>query len=186
MAPTPVQYAVVVASLGIASFILGILAEHKKPAAGEAITGKGVVICKYPYDPSIFLGYISTAFLIATSVCGYFSLFHPYEGKYVPKSAIFSSGWCTSYVSIALSSTIFAAIFLIWPTVQGHIHHTQNVHRDLDFDCPTAKTGLFGGGAFASLNSSLLWLISLMFATNAREDYFQDAAAAENSNDDLI
>lgn len=71
-------------------------------------------------------------------------------------------------------TSVFAAIFLIWPTVQGHLHHTRNVHTDLEFDCPTAKTGLLGGGAFASLNSSLFWLVSLMLATNAREDYFAD------------
>ncbi|KAK6158607.1 hypothetical protein DH2020_005921 [Rehmannia glutinosa] len=179
MALTPVQYAVVVASLGISSFIFGIFAELKKPVAGEAITGKGVVICKYPSDPSIFLGYISSALLVAASIAGYLSLFYPYKGKYVPRAAILSSRWCTSYFSIALVSTVFAAIFLIWPTVQGHIHHTKNVHTDLEFDCATAKTGLLGGGAFASLNSSLLWLISLMLATNAREDYFLDAESSE-------
>ncbi|GER39791.1 hypothetical protein STAS_16428 [Striga asiatica] len=179
MALTPVQYAMVVASLGTASFILGILAEIKKPAAGEAITGKGVIICKYPYDPSVFLGYISTALLVAASVAGYLSLFYPYKGKSVPRTAIFSSRWCTSYISIALGSTVFAAIFLIWPTIQGHIHHTKNVHTDLEFDCATAKTGLLGGGAFASLNSSLLWLVALMLANNAREDYFQDAESSE-------
>ncbi|KAL3613829.1 hypothetical protein CASFOL_041903 [Castilleja foliolosa] len=179
MALTPVRYAVVVAILGIASFIIGILAEIKKPIAGEAITGKGVIICKYPSDPSVFLGYISTGLLVAASVAGYLSLFYPYKGKSVPKAAIFSSKWCTSYIYVALSSTIFAAIFLIWPTIQGHIHHTKNVHTDLEFDCATAKTGLVGGGAFASLNTSLLWLISLMLATNAREDYFIDAESNE-------
>ncbi|GFP81589.1 hypothetical protein PHJA_000302200 [Phtheirospermum japonicum] len=169
----------VVASLGIASFIIGILAEIKKPAAGEVITGKGVIICKYPSDPSIFLGYIATALFVAASVAGYLSLFYPYNGKSVPKAAIFGSNWCTSYILVALSSTIFAAIFLIWPTIQGHIHHTKNVHTDLEFDCTTAKTGLIGGGAFASLNSSLLWLISLMLVTNAREDYFMDTGSSE-------
>lgn len=67
----------------------------------------------------------------------------------------------------------------MWPTIQGHIHRTKNVHADLEFECPTAKTGLLGGGAFASLNSSLFWLISLMLVMNAREDYFDDANKSE-------
>ncbi|KAL8536717.1 hypothetical protein ACS0TY_012050 [Phlomoides rotata] len=178
MALTPTQYGLVVASLGLASFISGILAELKKPAAGEVISGRGVIICKYPSDPSVIWGIISTAFLVATSVAGYLSLFYPYKGKSVPKAAIFSSTLCYSYIIVALGATIFAAIFLIWPTVEGQLHHTRNVHAHADVElesaCPTAKTGLLGGGAFASLNSSLFWLVCLMLVNNAREDYIAD------------
>ncbi|KAK6137165.1 hypothetical protein DH2020_029090 [Rehmannia glutinosa] len=164
MALTPVQYAVVVASLGISSFIFGIFAELKKPVAGEAITGKGVVICKYPSDPSIFLGYISSALLVAASIAGYLSFFiHT-------KANLFQGMQFSAPDGALLTSQLH---------FQGHIHHTKNVHTDLEFDCATAKTGLLGGGAFASLNSSLLWLISLMLATNAREDYFLDAESSE-------
>ncbi|KAI3468460.1 hypothetical protein Pfo_025123 [Paulownia fortunei] len=164
---------------GIHSFRRRIQERFPGPPAGEVISGKGVVICKYPSDPSIFLGYISTALLAAASIAGYRSLFYPYKGKSVPQAAIFGSQWCISYFSVALGTSVFAAIFLIWPTVQGHLHHTRNVHTDLEFDCATAKTGLLGGGAFASLNSSLFWLVSLMLATNAREDYFQDTEKNE-------
>ncbi|PIM98924.1 hypothetical protein CDL12_28588 [Handroanthus impetiginosus] len=179
MALTPVQYAVIVATLGLVSFICGIMAELKKPPAGEVIPGKGVVICKYSSDPSIVLGYISTAFLAAASIAGYCSLFYPYKGKSIPQAAIFSSNWCISYLAVAFATSVFAAVFLIWPTVQGHLHHTKNVHTDPNFDCPTAKTGLLGGGAFASLNSSLFWLVSLMLVVNVREDYFDDTEKKE-------
>lgn len=65
-----------------------------------------------------------------------------------------------------------AAAMLLWPTITEHIHLTRNVHQNLSYECPTAKTGLLGGGAFLSLDSSLLWLIALMLAGNAREDFF--------------
>lgn len=48
---------------------------------------------------------------------------------------------------------------------------TRNVHRNLETDCPTAKTGLLGGGAFLSLDSCLFWLVALMLADNVREDH---------------
>ncbi|KZV19797.1 hypothetical protein F511_18796 [Dorcoceras hygrometricum] len=174
MAVTPVQYAVVVAILGCASFILGVLAEMKKPPAGEVITGKDVVICRYPSDPSVFLGYASFALLSSATIVGYQSLFYPYKGKSVPRAAIFGSSWCTSFFFISVANSIFAAIFLLWPTITEQLHHSRNIHSNLDYECPTAKTGLLGGGAFVSLNASLFWLISLMLTTNVREDYFDD------------
>lgn len=65
-----------------------------------------------------------------------------------------------------------AAALLLWPTISEQLHITRNIHHNLQTDCPTAKTGLLGGGAFLSLNSALFWLVSLMLADNAREDYF--------------
>ncbi|KAK4435648.1 hypothetical protein Salat_0728300 [Sesamum alatum] len=173
MAVTPMRYALVVASLGVASFLFGVSAELKKPASGHAISGKGVVICKYSSDLSVVYGYISIALLAAACASGYHSLFYPYKGKGVPRTAIFGSRWCNSYVCVAFGTTVAAAAFLLWPTVEGHIHHIHNVHTDLESTCPTAKTGLLGGGAFMSLNSALFWLLSLMLVTNAREDYFE-------------
>ena len=67
-----------------------------------------------------------------------------------------------------------AAVLLLWPTVTEHLHLLHNVHRNLQTDCPTAKTGLLGGGAFVSLDAALLWLVALMLADNAREDYFEE------------
>jgi hypothetical protein len=63
---------------------------------------------------------------------------------------------------------------LLWPTIQEQIHQARNVHSNLNTDCPTAKTGLLGGGAFLSLDSSLFWLVALMLADNAREDYLDE------------
>lgn len=66
----------------------------------------------------------------------------------------------------------FGAALLLYTTISEHILLTHTVHHDLDTLCPTAKTGLLGGGAFASLDSALFWLLTLMFGSNVREDYF--------------
>ena len=63
---------------------------------------------------------------------------------------------------------------LLWPTITEQLHLSHKVHHNLQTDCPTAKTGLLGGGAFLSLDSALFWLVSLMLADNAREDYFDE------------
>lgn len=48
----------------------------------------------------------------------------------------------------------------------------------METTCPTAKTGLLGGGAFVSLDSALFWLVALMLADNTREDYFEEKGVA--------
>ncbi|KAF7137277.1 hypothetical protein RHSIM_Rhsim07G0173600 [Rhododendron simsii] len=224
MAFTTKQMSLIVATFGALSFIFGVVAENKKPAAGTAITGKGVVVCKYPSDPTVALGYLSVAFLIASTVAGYLSLFYPYKGKSVPQAALFRSTSFLVFFNIALlnnwdefsstpsngkaprsivllgelkyqelmvaksrvkkfSSTVqyfpwgtagLAAALLLWPTITEQLHIIRNVHYNLATECPTAKTGLLGGGAFISLDASLFWLVSLMLADNAREDYFDE------------
>ena len=67
-----------------------------------------------------------------------------------------------------------AAALILWPTIQEHAHLSSTVHHDPDYQCPTAKTGLLGGGAFVSLDSALFWLVALMLADNAREDFFDE------------
>ncbi|KAB1204512.1 hypothetical protein CJ030_MR8G021836 [Morella rubra] len=146
----------------------------ERPASGTPITGKGVVICKYPSDPSIALGYLSLVFLIGTTVAGFLSLFYPYKGKSVPQGAMFRSTSFVVFLNIAIFSAGLAGTFLLWPTIQEQLHRSRNVHHNLDTDCPTAKTGLLGGGAFLSLDSCLFWLVALMLADNAREDYFDE------------
>ncbi|WJX09896.1 hypothetical protein P8452_00679 [Trifolium repens] len=62
-------------------------------------------------------------------------------------------------------------------TEQHHWRHnlySANVTTSTKLDCPTAKTGLMGGGAFLCLISSLFWLLSLMLVKNAREDYLEE------------
>jgi hypothetical protein len=174
MAVTIKQMSLIVATLGVVSFVLGVVAENKKPASGTPITGKGVVICKYPTDPSVVLGYLSTAFLLACIVAGYLSLFYPYKGKSVPQSVLFRSTSFLVFFNIALFTGGLAATLLLWPTITEQLHLSRNVHKNLETTCPTAKTGLLGGGAFVSLDSALFWLVALMLADNAREDYFDD------------
>ncbi|XP_050204292.1 uncharacterized protein LOC126654470 [Mercurialis annua] len=174
MAVSVTQMSLIVATLGALSFIFGIVAENKKPAAGTPITGKGVVICKYPSDPTVALGYLSFAFLVASTVAGYLSLFYPYKGKSVPQSVLFRSTTFSSFFSISLFTGGLAATLLLWPTITEQLHLTRRVHLNPETTCPTAKTGLLGGGAFVSLDSTLFWLVSLMLADNAREDYFED------------
>ncbi|XP_023524395.1 uncharacterized protein LOC111788301 [Cucurbita pepo subsp. pepo] len=164
----------IVACLGVISFLFGVVAENKKPASGTPIPGKGLVICQYPSDPTVVLGYLSVAFLLASSSAGYFSLFYPYHGKSVPRGALFKNSSFSIFFNIALFTTGLAMTLLAWPTLTEQLHLSRNVHYDLETACPTAKTGLLGGGAFLSLDSSLFWLVALMLAGNAREDYFDE------------
>lgn len=177
MAVSVKQMALMVAFTGILSFIFGVVAENKKPAAGTPITGQGVVICKYPSDPTVALGYLSFAFLLVSTVAGFWSLFYPYKGKSLPQAVLFRSTSFVVFFNIAVFSAGLAATLLLWPTITEQLHLSRNVHRNLNTDCPTAKTGLLGGGAFVSLDSALFWLVALMLADNAREDYFEEVEA---------
>ena len=56
----------------------------------------------------------------------------------------------------------------------------------METTCPTAKTGLLGGGAFVSLDSALFWLVALMLADNAREDYFEEKVVAGKADLDSV
>ncbi|GMY32355.1 Photosystem II CP43 reaction center protein [Fagus crenata] len=235
MAVTMRLMSLIVASCGIVSFVFGVIAENKKPASGTKILGKDVVICKYPSDPTVVLGYLSLGFLIVTTVAGYLSLFYPYKGKSIPQRALFRSGSFAVFFNIAVQGKVMdvnkhifaasncqtmgkacsmpapthrnpykemrkflvlgwmrglalplqdcwvreftsglAAALLLWPVITEQIHQARNVHHNLNASCPTAKTGLLGGGAFLSLDSSLFWLVCLMLADNAREDYFDE------------
>ncbi|KAL6549723.1 hypothetical protein OROMI_020211 [Orobanche minor] len=175
MAFTIKQMSLIVATLGILSFLFGVIAENKKPAAGTPITGKGVVICKYPSDPTVVLGYLSVAFLAVSTLAGWYSLFYPYQGKSVPQAAFFQNKGFLVFVNVAVATTGLAATFLLWPTIQEQLHHVRNIHHNLETDCPTAKTGILGGGAFLSLDSCLFWLVALMLADNVRADYLGES-----------
>ncbi|MED6131342.1 hypothetical protein PIB30_008988 [Stylosanthes scabra] len=102
--------------------------------------------CENPYyDGSVVLGYLSTAFLIASTIAG-------------------------------LTAGVAAAM-LLWPTIteQFQLKESRRVHSDdVNYACPTAKTGVLGGGALLSLDSSLFWLIALILADNAREDFLAE------------
>ncbi|KAM2273928.1 hypothetical protein ACFX1S_043798 [Malus domestica] len=174
MGVTVKQMSLTVALFGVLSFIFGVIAENKKPATGTPMVGKDVVICKYPSDPSVVLGYLSFAFLLVSTVAGFLSLFYPYKGKSLPQAALFRSTSFVIFFNISLLTAGLAAALLLWPTVTEQLHRSRTVHRNLQTKCPTAKTGLLGGGAFVSLDASLFWLVALMLADNAREDYFEE------------
>ncbi|KAL8167573.1 hypothetical protein V2J09_009072 [Rumex salicifolius] len=163
---------------GILSFVCGVIAENKKPASGTVIQGKDVVICKYSSDPMLYLGYISFGFLLLCTIVGFKSISYPYRKKSIPYSALFGT---KTMLTVGL-----AAALILWPTITEQVHHSKNVHTDMDYTCPTAKTGVIGGGAFVSLSSCLFWLVCLMLADNAREDYFDEACKNDDTPQIMI
>ncbi|XXG44976.1 hypothetical protein AAC387_Pa02g0191 [Persea americana] len=166
--------ALITAAFGIISFILGVVAENKKPAAGIPISGKGVVICKYPSDPTVPLGSLSAVFLFATVIVGLVSVFYPYKGKSVPTEGLFRSTTLAVFFAIATGVSLLAEAMMIWATVTEGLHLARNVHHNLNTTCPTAKTGLFGGAAFLALDAALFWLVCQMLTLNARADYLDE------------
>ncbi|KAK4706230.1 hypothetical protein R3W88_034212 [Solanum pinnatisectum] len=183
---------IIIVTLGVLSFIFGVIAENKKPANGTAILGKGVVICKYRSDHTVALGLLSVIFLAASAVAGFSSLFYPYKGKSIPQAVLLRSTSFVVFLNVALGTTGLAAVLLLWPIISEQLHITRNIHHKLQTECPTANTGLLGGGAFLSLDSALFWLVCLMLSNNARDDYFEDTAAdlkggdAVNYEEDVV
>ncbi|RYR26111.1 hypothetical protein Ahy_B02g060270 isoform D [Arachis hypogaea] len=102
MAVTVKTMALIVSFFGFLSFILGVIAENKKPAAGTPVPGEGVVTCKFPADPTVALGYLSFAFLIVSTVAGCMSLFYPYKGKSVPQGVLFKRTSFLVFFNIAV------------------------------------------------------------------------------------
>ncbi|KAK6911200.1 DESIGUAL/Modifying wall lignin-1/2 [Dillenia turbinata] len=174
MAVTIKNMALTIAFFGVLSFVLGIVAENKKPAQGQPHAVRGLVICKYPYDPTVALGFLSFISLIVSTAVGFYSLFVPYKGKSVPHRALFKSMSFVVFFQIAVWVSLLASGLTLWVTITEHLHLVNNVHRNVNTTCPTAKTGLFGGAAFLALDASLFWLVSLMLADNARSDYLDD------------
>ncbi|XP_039038579.1 uncharacterized protein LOC120176157 [Hibiscus syriacus] len=164
MAVTIKKAALVVAGLGVLSFIFGVIAENKKQETGTPIPGKDVVVYKYPSDPSVRGSRLHVGFVSRTSLAGYLSLFYLYEGKTV----LFQRTAFFVFLSIALfTGGGLAASLLLWRTITEHVHLSLNVHENLSTQCPTAKIGLLGCGAFVSLDTALFWLVALMLADNA-------------------
>lgn len=176
MAFTMKQMAIIVATLGLLSFVFGVIAENKKPTSVSAttITGKDVTVCKYKSDPYVALGYLSFLFLVGCTVVGYWSLIYPYQGRSIPQFALFQNTRFLVFFNIAIGLAGLAAALTLWPVITEQLHWVNNVHQGTDYTCPTAKTGLIGGGAFVSLDAALFWLVSLMLASNTREDYFEE------------
>ncbi|XP_042461524.1 uncharacterized protein LOC122045386 [Zingiber officinale] len=168
------KIALTVAFFGILSFLFGVIAENKKPASGTPIQGKGVVICKFPSDPTIALGSLSVVTLLLTAIAGHVAVYFPYKGKTVPVQALFQSASLVIFFLIAEAVSALALAMMLWATIVEGLHHSRNTHYNLDTTCPTAKTGLFGGAAFLSLDASLIWLVCQILTLNARADYLED------------
>ncbi|KAJ3669153.1 hypothetical protein LUZ60_011103 [Juncus effusus] len=175
------HFALSTAFFGILSFILGIIAELRKPASGNPIQGKGVIICSFPRDPSITLGFLSIVTIFIATIFGAISIFKSYKGKSVPSQILFKNTLLNVLFNISIGLTIGGAGMTLWATVTELMHHVKNVHFDLATTCPTAKTGLFGGAAFIHLNATLFWILCQMLTGNVREDHFRN----EEDDDDV-
>lgn len=64
-----------------------------QPAFGnpEIQTSSHRVICNYPPDPTVVLGFLSIASLTASVVLGYYSVLYPYNSTSVPSYVFFRS-----------------------------------------------------------------------------------------------
>ncbi|PKA58483.1 hypothetical protein AXF42_Ash008770 [Apostasia shenzhenica] len=163
-----------VATFGVLAFIFGVIAENKKPAVGIPVPMKDYVLCKFPSDPTVPLGSLSVVALAVSSGLGLVAVLFPYKGKFVPKDAIFHGMTLRVFFLVAVLVTVFAETMMMWATITEGLHRTLNRHKDMDYACPTAKTGLFGGAAFLALDASLFWLVCQMLTLNARADYLEE------------
>lgn len=169
------RIALALSFFGTLSFIFGVIAENKKPPYGTPITAKGVVICKFPSDPTIALGTLSIVTLFLAVTIGHVAVFFPYHGKSVPQQALFRSTSLLVFFLITEILSVLAMVMMMWTTITEGLHRVHNVHHDLTTQCPTTKTGLFGGAAFVSLDAALLWLVCQMLTLNARADYLDES-----------
>ncbi|XP_037450014.1 uncharacterized protein LOC119319706 isoform X2 [Triticum dicoccoides] len=101
--------ALTVSLFGLLAFLLGVVAENKKPPYGTPIKGKDVVICKFPSDPTIAMGSLSIVALVLAAFIGHVAIFYPYKGKSVPRGALFQS----------TSLSVFFVIAECWPLMRG-------------------------------------------------------------------
>lgn len=174
MAANPTSIALGVALFGSLAFIFGVIAENKKPSNGTPVLMRDYVICKFPSDPTVALGSLSVVSLCISAALGLISVFFPYKGQSVPKNAIFRGLTMRVFFIIAALVTLLAESMMMWATITEGLHRTNNRHTNMDYECPTAKTGLFGGAAFLALDAALFWLICEMLALNARADYLEE------------
>ncbi|XP_074584809.1 uncharacterized protein LOC141840655 [Curcuma longa] len=165
--------------LGFLSFLLAVVAENKKPPFGTPIQGRDVVICKFPSDPTILLGSLSTIALVLSVILGHVGIFFPYKGKPLSTSVLFGYKTLFIFFYVAEIVSAWAIAFLVWTIVTEGLHRSRNVHYDLTTQCPTAKTGMFGGSAFLALDAAILWLVCQMLTLNVRADHFEGEGEGE-------
>ncbi|KAG6481496.1 hypothetical protein ZIOFF_058100 [Zingiber officinale] len=109
-----------------------------------------------------------------TIIGGHVAVFFNYKGKAVSNNVLFGYSALFVFFVIAEIVSTLAFAFLIWTVVTEGLHRSRNVHYDLTTQCPTAKTGMFGGAAFLALDAAILWLVCLTLTLNVRADHFED------------
>ncbi|ONK67813.1 uncharacterized protein A4U43_C05F4050 [Asparagus officinalis] len=97
------------------------------PAEGTAIEGKGVIICKYPNDPTVALGSLSVVSLLISAFLGVVSVFFPYKGQSVPKRELFRNTALAIFFAIA-GSSCSTTTMLYDTNGQNHDNHTEKSH----------------------------------------------------------
>ncbi|KAK6145143.1 hypothetical protein DH2020_021963 [Rehmannia glutinosa] len=148
MAFTIKQMSLTVATLGVLSFIFGVIAENKKPAAGTPITGKGVVICKYPSDPSVVLGYLSTAFL---AVCTFAEQLHHVRNIHhdlETKCPIAKTGILGGGAFVSLDSCLFWLVALML---------ADNVRADYFEESDEKVAAIYGADEPLKTSAWIVW-----------------------------
>ncbi|KAL6841293.1 hypothetical protein ACP4OV_028811 [Aristida adscensionis] len=168
------QFGLATASFGVLSFLLAVVAELKKPPFGTPIRGRDMVVCRFPPDPTAALGAMSTLAAACSAALGALAVFFPYGGRRIPTKALFAYTPLYVFFHVAICVTVAGAGMTVWPTAAEAMHHVRNVHGDMGYACPTAKTGVLGGAAFLNLDAMLFWLICIMLAGNVRKDYYDD------------
>lgn len=175
---SPGTAAMILALPGIISFVLAVIAENKKPdpAAPPSLLYNSVMdetTCYYRKDPTLPLGILSVIFLFISGVLAFLAFHYPYNGKVVSPAVLLRSTSLVVFSILSLTIFFVAEALLIWALVQEFHHRNYNVHQG-QTECPTAKSGLFGGAGFLALDATLFFLITLMLTTNARSDYLDD------------
>ncbi|KAI3997513.1 hypothetical protein MKX01_008120 [Papaver californicum] len=124
MAVKPVTVTLSVAFVGIVSFILGIVAENKKPATGIPMLGVGETICKFLTDPTVVLGSLSVVALVICTGLGFVSVFYPYKGQSVLKIPCCKAlSWLSS--SGLMSAFLCLNAMLFWLICQMLTHNAR-------------------------------------------------------------
>lgn len=162
---------------GILSFIFAVIAENKKPddptvAPGllyNLVTNEST--CHYPSDPTLPLGILSVIFLFISAIMSLAAFYYPYNGKTVSRAILWRSTSLVVFTVMSLVIFLVAEALLLWALILEFHHRHENVHSGQLVECPSAKSGLFGGAGFLALDATLFFLISLMLTTNARSDY---------------
>ncbi|KAG2626923.1 uncharacterized protein LOC120701333 [Panicum virgatum] len=169
------QLSLATALFGVLSFVLAVLAELKKPPYGTPIQqGGGVVVCRFPRDPTVALGALSALAAACSAALGALAVFFPYGGRHVPRQVLLAHTPLYVFLHVAVGVTVAGVGTTVWATAAEAVLQVRNVHRDPAYACPTAETGVLGGAAFLNLDAMLFWVVCLMLVGNVRTDYFED------------